>query len=138
MDVAINVALARAYDGKTDEAIKKFQELLTQSPDKQQQTRIEMNLGILYYNRGDYKLARDHFQTITEIENIERYQKEKSWWFLGNTLLILEEPRAAREAIFNAYSMNGPLQSAAHSLLKKLDVRLGNIPADELPEKLGE
>lgn len=138
LDVAINDALATAYEGETAEAIEEFQELLAQSPNNQQKARIEMNLGILFYNSGDYESARNHFQSITGIENIEDYQKEKSWWFLGNALLNLDEPRAAREAVFNAYSMDGRYQSAALNLLKKLDVRLGNIPTEETPERLGE
>lgn len=138
LDVAINDALATVYEGETAEAIEEFRELLAKSPNNQQQARIEMNLGILFYNSGDYDSARQHFRSITEIENIEDHQKEKSWWFLGNALLNLDEPRAAREAIFHAYSMNGRFQSAALSLLKKLDVRLGNIPTEESPEQLGE
>lgn len=138
LDVAINDALATAYDGETEDAIAKFQELLNQSPDERQQARIEMNLGILFYNAGNFEAASNHFESVTSIESIEEYQKEKSWWFLGNALLNMEQPRAAREAIFNAYSMDGRYQSAALSLLKKLDVRLGNIPAQDSPEQLGE
>lgn len=138
LDVAINEALATAYEGETDKAIAEFQELLAESPNNQQQARIEMNLGILFYNNGDYESAKNHFRSIVEIENIEDYQKEKAWWFLGNAYLNVDEPRAAREAVFNAYSMNGRYQSAALNLLKKLDVRLGNIPSGSTPEKLGE
>jgi tetratricopeptide (TPR) repeat protein len=138
LDVAINDALATAYDGETDKAIEKFKELLNRSPDNRQQARMEMNLGILYYNSGNFEAATNHFQSVTGIEAVEDYQKEKSWWFLGNALLNLDQPRAAREAIFNAYSMDGRYQSAALSLLKKLDVRLGNIPTEESPEQLGE
>lgn len=138
MDVAINEALSTAYEGKTEEAIEEFQQLLTQSPNNQQQARIEMNLGILFYNSGEYESARTHFRSVTEIENIENYQKEKAWWFLGNTLLNLDQPRSAREAVFNAYSIDGQYQSPALSLLNKLDVRLGNIPTGESPEQLGE
>lgn len=138
VNVAINSALAAAYEGETAEAIEQFQELLNQSPNNQQQARIEMNLGILFYNSGDYESAKNHFQSITEIENIEDYQKEKSWWFLGNALLNLDQPKAAREAVFNAYSMDGRYQAAALSLLKKLDIRLGNIPTEETPGQLDE
>lgn len=138
LNVSVNNAIAAAYDGETAEAIEQFQDLLNEPLNNQEQARIEMNLGILFYNSGDYESARNHFQSITGMENIEDYQKEKSWWFLGNTLLNLDEPRAAREAIFNAYSMNGGFQSQARSLLKKLDVRLGNIRAEESPEQLGE
>lgn len=138
LDVAINEALATAYDGETEEAIKQFQELLKQSPNHQQQGRIEMNLGILFYNSGKYESAQDHFQSITEIEGIKDYQVEKSWWFLGNTLLNLDQPRKAREAISNAYNMDGRYQSAALLLLEKLDQQLGNIPPEERPRQLGE
>lgn len=138
LDVAINEALATAYDGETEEAIRQFQDLLSQSPNNQQQARIEMNLGILFYNSGEYESARTHFQSILEIEGIKDYQVEKSWWFLGNALLNLDQPQEAREAVFNAYSMDGRYQSAALSLLKKLDKRLGNISSEESPEQLGE
>lgn len=137
LDVAINDALATAYDGETEEAIEQFQSLLNQSPNNQQRARIEMNLGILFYNSSEYESARTHFKSILEIEDIEDYQKEKSWWFLGNAFLNLNEPREAREAVFNAYSMDGRYQSAALSLLKKLDKRLGNIPPEGSADELG-
>ncbi len=136
LDVAINDALATAYNGETEEAIGQFQELLSQSPDNQQQARIEMNLGILFYNSGNYDSARAHFQSILGIEGIEDYQIEKSWWFLGNALLNLNQPQDAREAVFSAYSMDGRYQSAALSLLKKLDKRLGNI-SEDTPSEMG-
>lgn len=137
LDVAINDALAAAYEGETERAIEQFQEILNQSPSDQQRARVEMNLGILLYNNGRFEAARDHFESVTEIEGLEDHQAEKSWWFLGNTYLNLNQPREAREAVFNAYSLDGRFQSAALSLLKKLDLRLGNIPPDEEPARLG-
>lgn len=137
LDVAINDALATAYEGETERAIGKFREILNQSPSDQQRARVEMNLGILLYNNGQFEIAKDHFESVTKIEGLEDHQSEKTWWFLGNTYLNLNQPREAREAIFNAYSMDGPFQSAALSLLKKLDLRLGNIPSEEAPVRLG-
>lgn len=138
LDVAINDALATAYEGETEEAIEQFQDLLAESPNNEQRVRIEMNLGVLFYNSENYESAKTHFQSITETDGIEDYQEEKSWWFLGNVLLNLDQPRQAREAVFNAYSMDGQYQSAALALLKKLDKRLGNIQPDNTPEKLGD
>lgn len=138
LDVAINDALATAYNGETEEAIEQFQELLNESPNNTQQVRIEMNLGILFYNSGNFESAKNHFQSITEMDGIEDYEEEKSWWFLGNVLLNLNHPRQAREAVFNAYSMDGQYQSEALALLKKLDRRLGNIQPENTPEKLGD
>lgn len=138
LNIEMNVALAKAYEGNTEQAIEKFQQLLKQSPNALQEARIEMNLGILFYNKEDFESAQTHFQYTTNMTNIEEYQKEKSLWFLGNTLLHLDDPRAAREAIYKAYIMNGSYQSKALSLLEKLDSRLGNIPSEESPERLGE
>lgn len=137
LDVEINDALATAYEGETEEAIDQFQSLLNESPNEQQRARIEMNLGILFYNNGEYESAETHFQSMTENEAIEDYQEEKSWWFLGNTLLNLNKPHEAREAVFNAYSLDGRYQSAALSLLKKLDVRLGNVSVEEASGQMG-
>lgn len=137
IDIAINKALATAYEGETETAIQEFQEILSQSPTSQQRARVEMNLGILFYNTGQYEAAKDHFQSVTGMEEITDYQEEKSWWFLGNSYLNLNQPLEAREAVSNAYSMNGRFQPAALALLKKLDLRLGNIPS-EAPARLGE
>lgn len=134
LDVAINNALATALDGSTTEAIEEFEELLNHSPDNQQLFRIDMNLGILFYNSGNYESAQSRFQSITENEEIEEYQEEKSWWFLGNTLLHLNQPAEAREALYNAYMMNGRYQSRALSLINELDARLGNVRPEENPQ----
>lgn len=137
IDVAINDALATAYEGEPERAIKKFREILrNNSLTEQQQALVQMNLGILLYNNGRYELAKDQFETITNMEGLEEHLLEKTWWFLGNAYLNLHQPLEAREAVFNAYSLNGRFQSAARSLLKKLDIRIGNIPADQEPARL--
>lgn len=137
LNVAINNALATAYEGETEEAIEEFKEILNESLSDEQRGRVEMNLGILYYNDGRFETARDYFQSVALKENLPDYVLEKAWWFLGNTYLNIEELRNAREAVFNAYSLNGKYQTAALALLKKLDRRLGNIPKEEAPERLG-
>lgn len=138
IDIAINDALATAYEGETEGAIQQFREILNQSPSEEQRARVEMNLGILLYNNGQYESAKNYFESVMEIEGLEDHQKEKSWWFLGNAYLNLDQPREAREAVFNAYSLDGQFQAAALALLKKLDLRLGNIPSEEEPVRLGD
>ncbi|MDX1642609.1 MAG: tetratricopeptide repeat protein [Balneolaceae bacterium] len=137
IDVAINDALAKAYDGETEQAIQQFREILEQSPSAQQRARVEMNLGILLYNQARFESAKNHFESITEITGLEDYEKEKAWWFLGNAYLNLNQPREAREAVYQAYGFNGRFQSSALALLKKLDLQLGNVPPEQEPESLG-
>lgn len=132
IDVAINEALALAYDDETLRAIEKFQNLLNQSPTEQQRSRIEMNLGILLYNTGDYESASVHFKSVVSLDEENIYSREKGYWFLGNAYLNIGRLQDAREAVFEAYTMNGRYQNPALALLKKLDIRLGYIPPDEV------
>ena len=130
LDVIINQGLAYAYNGDEKRAIETFKNILNNNPNKEQRARAEMNLGILFYNSGEYSEAVTHFTSITENEEVNTFFKEKAWWFLGNAYLNLRELTEARQAVFNAYTLDGRYQSPALSLLKKLDLELGIIPKD--------
>jgi tetratricopeptide (TPR) repeat protein len=130
LDVAINQGVAYAYNNEEERAINHFMEILTQSPTTAQQARIEMNLGILYYNRGEYSESVHYFKSVTELENLTLFFEEKAWWFLGNAYLNLRQLSEARDAVFNAYTLDGRYNSPALSLLKKLDLELGIIPPE--------
>ncbi len=132
LDIAINEALALAYSDETVLAIERFRELLTLSPNEKQRARIEMNLGILLYNVTAYESAAVHFESVIQFDEADINLQEKAYWFLGNTYLNLGLLNEAREAVFEAYTMSGRFQSPALSLLKNLDLRLGNIPPDEV------
>lgn len=126
MDVEINRALAMSYEGESEKAAEKFKRLLVQEPDPEQKARIDMNLGILYYNRADYNQAKSYFEPAARADRMNRFFKEKAWWFLGNTYLNLEMMEEAREAVHNAYISDGRFVDSAQSLLEKLDIELGN------------
>ncbi|MCC5942678.1 MAG: hypothetical protein JJU37_14145 [Balneolaceae bacterium] len=132
VDIAINEALALAYNDETVIAIERFRELLTLSPTDQQRVRIEMNLGILLYNVTAYESAAVHFESVVEFEEADINFKEKGYWFLGNAYLNMGQLQEARDAVFEAYTMSGRFQNPALALLKNLDLRLGNIPPDEV------
>jgi tetratricopeptide (TPR) repeat protein len=126
VDVEINRALALAYEGNTENAAGKFKSLLLEDPDPQQKARIEMNLGILYYNMADYDQARVYFESAAETDAMSRFFNEKAWWFLGNAYLNLEMLEEARSAVNNVYISEGRFIEPAASLLKKLDEELGH------------
>lgn len=130
LDVIINQGLAYAYNGQEKRAIDTFENILNQNPTNQQRAKAEMNLGILFYNSGDYSEAAAHFNSITENEEVNMFFEEKAWWFLGNAYINLRELAEARQAVFNAYTLDGRYQSPALSLLKKLDMELGIISED--------
>lgn len=131
MDIAINLALALAYDNEPELAIHQFRQILDQHPAGQQRVRVEMNLGILLYNQEEYEPAAAHFRSVTEMDEVQPRTLEKSWWFLGNAYLNLGELAEAREAVNHVYRMDGRFRSPALALLKRLDIELGNISSDE-------
>lgn len=131
IDISINEALAEALENNPAGAIEKFRQILQQSPNNQQRARVELNLGILLYNNADYINSSTHFQAVTEIPDLSKYFIEKAWWFLGNTYVNLHQLQEARQAVFNAYTLDGQYKKPALALLKKLDVQLGNVMADD-------
>lgn len=130
IDVAINQGLAYAYNDEEERAIETFREILLQDPTEEQRARAEINLGILLYNQGDYSDAVIHFETVTQIDELNRFFEEKAWWFLGNAYLNLRQLSEARDAVFNAYTLDGRYQTPALTLLKKLDVELEIVPTE--------
>lgn len=133
LDISINVALAKALDEEFDEAISILENLLEEELSPQQFGRVSLNLGILSYNKADYQRSIYHFQQVLDTESLPEFFDEKAWWFLGNAYVNLNETENAREAVFNAYTMDGRFASPALSLLKKLDIELGRIPAEPDP-----
>ena len=131
LDISINVALAKALDEEFDEAISILENLLDEDLSAQQFGRVSLNLGILRYNKADYQRSVYHFQQVLDTDSLPEFFEEKAWWFMGNAYLNINEPVNAREAVFNAYTMDGRFASPALNLLKKLDIELGRIPVDE-------
>ncbi len=121
VDVEINRGLALAYAGDTERAIRKFSTLLFDSPEPEQKARIQMNLGILYYNKADFENAIIHFEPAAQVETMNRFFREKAWWFLGNAYLNLEMLEQARSAAYNAYQLDGRFHAQAESMLDKLN-----------------
>jgi tetratricopeptide (TPR) repeat protein len=126
MDIEINRALASAYEEDLEGAIRHFRALLLQDPDPQQTARIELNLGILYYNVADYEQATLFFESVANTDAMNRFFTEKAWWFLGNAYLNLEMFEEAKVAVHMAYESDGRYVEAAQSLLQKLDQELGD------------
>jgi tetratricopeptide (TPR) repeat protein len=126
MDIEINRALASAYEEDLEGAIRQFRALLLQDPDPQQTARIELNLGILYYNVADYEQATLFFESVANTDAMNRFFTEKAWWFLGNAYLNLEMFEEAKVAVNMAYESDGRYVEAAQSLLQKLDQELGD------------
>ena len=105
-------------------ALDAFKELLNGELNDRQLARAELNTGILLYNSGEYEEAKSHFERVIRLETVRESFIEKGWWLYGNALLNTGEIAEAREAVQNAYGMNGRFQKPALALLKKIDAEL--------------
>lgn len=121
IDVEISRALTMAYEGDVEASSDKLKMILTENPEPEQESRILMNLGILHYNMGDFEGAKSYFDRAGKNEEMNRFFREKAWWFLGNAYLNLEMLEEAREAIYTVYSADGRFAAEAEILLQKLD-----------------
>jgi len=124
VDLQINSAIAAAYNDSTELAIDAFKELLNGELNDRQLARAELNTGILLYNSGEYEEAKSHVERVIRLEAVRESCIEKGWWLYGNALLNTGEIAEAREAVQNAYGMNGRFQKPALALLKKIDAEL--------------
>lgn len=120
-DVSINEGLAFAYEGNADLAIQTFERLLERELSAEQQAMVSLNLGILFYNKGDYQEAVAAFSSVTRLEDVQGSLTEKGWWFLGNSLLQTGDIVGAKEAVRHTNSLNGRFQNEATELLGKLE-----------------
>jgi len=124
VDLHINSAIAAAYNDSIELAIKTFSELLNGELNDRQLVRTELNIGILLYNNGEYEEAKSHFERVIRLETVRESFIEKGWWLYGNALLNTGEIAEAREAVHNAYGMNGRFQKPALALLNEIDTEL--------------
>lgn len=119
-DIVLNQGLAYAYENNLPLAAETFQELLERDLTGDQESRVRLNLGILFYNKGEYQKAAEYFQQVTGIEEAEAHVVEKGWWYSGHSLLQLGDTEGSAEAFEQVVSLNGRFQEEARELLEQL------------------
>jgi len=118
----IREAIALANTGKFDEAIGILKAELDEATDPKWVAELNLNLGSLHYNEGNYQSSIDHFQSVIDNkDSIDILVLEKAYWYIGNAHFQLDELEIAREYISNAYELNGAYRRVAKSYLDALD-----------------
>jgi len=118
----IREAIALANTGKFDEAIGMLKTELDEATDPKWVAELNLNLGSLHYNEGNYQSSIDHFQSVIDNkDSIDILVLEKAYWYIGNAHFQLDELEIAREYISNAYELNGAYRRVAKSYLDALD-----------------
>lgn len=107
MDLLLNKGLEAALENRISDAVSHFNSILNNDPDTAQKIKAHYNLGILNYNRGEYQLSVESFETI-DINFVEQeYLQEKIMWFLGNAMLQNNQLNDSEEVLRHVVRMKG-------------------------------
>lgn len=121
----IRDAITLANTGQFDQATAMLNKELQRANDPQWISELNLNLGSLYYNEGNYRESTDYFQRIiaqkessnNNLSTEEKLILEKAYWYLGNAYFQLDQLDMAKQNIENAYALNGAYRRVAESYL---------------------
>lgn len=119
-DSLMNAGYHAVVTGQRDEALRLYLELATAYEGENHASKARVNLGILAYNAGRFGEARTEFRRAAADSAAPDMVREKALWFLGNTLIQMEEYSSARETLERAAAMDGPHRTEAEQLLEEL------------------
>lgn len=119
-EIVLNQGLVYVYENDLSLAIETFQELLQRELTGDQESRTRLNLGILFYNEGEYQKSLENFHQVAGIGEGEAGVIEKGWWYSGHSQLQLGSAEDATEAFGQVARLNGRFQGEAQRLLERL------------------
>jgi tetratricopeptide (TPR) repeat protein len=81
---------------------------------------LMVTAGSILYNSGNYELALEKFEKGLEYKTDNILLTERNYWYMGNTYFQLNKIDKAKEALENAYKLDGAYSRIAESYLKAL------------------
>ncbi|MEX0608186.1 MAG: tetratricopeptide repeat protein [Balneolaceae bacterium] len=130
-DSLLNLGFEALISGDEDRALELFETVINNHEEEPYGSKAYLNKGIILYNEGDYQEASTAFQESADRAENNRMISEKAYWYLGNALINIGELEEAREAVFEAYKIDGVFRTPAFRLLQKLNYDLGKYDYDD-------
>lgn len=125
INTEINRGLEAALTGRDDESLSIFEGLMETDLNANQASRVFLNMGILLYNKGEVIDAADAFRNVLVINtDFPDYLLERTWWYLGNTLVKTGDYNAASEALQKVIDYDDFYKDSAENLLTQLNIHL--------------
>lgn len=121
----VREAIEMANTGQFNKAVTMLEEELQSAEDPQWISELNLNLGSLHYNEGNYQEAMTYFDSVLELdeESVTVLNREKAHWYIGNVYFQMDELESARHHIEEAYELNGAYRRVAQSYLNALSAR---------------
>lgn len=134
-DSLLNLGYHAMITGEIDQAEQLYTTIVTKYSNEQSALLAHLNLGILKYNQEHYEKAISHFKSVIESNTPRVRVEEKAYWYMGNAYVNLDELEKARDAVHEAWSINGVYRNPAGRLLRKLDYQLGRVDYDNFEQQ---
>ncbi len=131
-DSILNLGFNEFVNGNTDRALTLFNEVISEYDYEPYGSKAYLNKGIVYYNESSFDSAIVAFEASLGRVSDSKMIEEKAFWYLGNALANIEKFEDARNAIYQAYSLEGVFRKPAFLLLQKLNYDLGYSEAESL------
>lgn len=123
-DSLLNRGFEAAISGNMNRALAMYDQIIEKFGNEPAAVQALLNKGIIQYNRSEYGNAIGSFEKVLASVRNKPVAKEKAHWYMGNAYINTDELEKAREAIYEAYSMDGIYRQSAHRILQKLDEQL--------------
>lgn len=136
IDSLLNLGFEAVVSGEVQNALSIYNNIIDQYSDDPSVARAYLNVGIIQYNKGTYEQAARSFKKAVEIVEDNKLLEEKAYWYMGNAYINIERLPEARDAIHEAFSIDGIYRKPAFRLLRKLDYDLGNVDYDNFEEQI--
>ncbi len=137
-DSLLNRGFEAAISGEVSRALQVYDEIIEEYGDKPAAVQAYLNKGIIQYNSGDFGKSIQSFEAVIQNVKDKKVVEEKAYWYMGNAYINIENLSDARDAIHNAYAMDGIYRKPAFRLLRKLDYQLDNIDLDNFEQQMKE
>src|SRR5699024_5765428 len=124
-DSMLNLAYGAAIRGKLSEAVPFYDHIISRYPNQSVAVKALLNKGIILFNKGKFDKAKISFEKVIQKSESNSFNKEKGYWFLGNTYINSDQPDSARQALLKAKQMNGIYYGPSNDILEKMDQQLG-------------
>ncbi len=119
-DQALHHSFQLTVIGEREKAISGYLELLGTSDTPENQAVLNYNLGISYYNIGDYEASSQYFLNVDCPKLNDLAYIESCFWLRTNSFLAIQDYDRAHDSAVNTLNMNGPYRDDAYDLLDKL------------------
>ena len=122
-----NLAFHWVRQGRLEQALRQFQELLALSPDS---SEIRYRMGVIYAELGQFKSAVNHLE---EVGTDPRFQSPQYSRLLGECYVALKKPEAAADSLERANGLGDdgfglwPALATAYEQARRVDASVASL-----------